>query len=84
MSESLSAGGRLRAARVRRGLSLSDISRRTRIDQRFLLGIEEANYAGFAARLFAVGFARSYARALGEPGDAVAAEARARFEARAC
>ena len=77
----LSAGLGLRAARERCGLSLSDLSQHTRIDQRFLRGIEEADYAGFPARLFAVGFAKSYARALGEPGDAVAAEARACFGA---
>lgn len=76
-----SAGERLRRARERRGLSLTDLAARTRIDQRFLRGIEDADYTGFPARLFAVGFARNYARALGEPADPVAAEARARFAA---
>lgn len=84
MSDSPSAGLVLRAVREGRGLSLGDLSARTRIDQRFLRGIEEADYAGFPARLFAVGFARNYARALGEPGDAVAAEARACFGIRPC
>lgn len=84
MPESHTAGTRLRAAREARGLSLTDLAQRTRIDQRFLRGIENADYAGFPARLFAVGFAKSYARALGEPVDAVADEARARFGPRSC
>lgn len=79
MIESQPAGARLRAIREELGLSVRDIAQRTRIDDRFLRTIEEADYRPFTAALFAVGFARSYARALGEPTEAVADEARAGF-----
>ena len=59
------AGPTLRAARERLGMSLQDVSGATRIAVRHLSAIEEGRYDGFAASIYAIGFARSYARVVG-------------------
>ena len=63
------AGPTLRAARERLGMSLQDVSGATRIAVRHLSAIEEGRYDGFAASIYAIGFARSYARVVGVPLD---------------
>ncbi len=60
-----SAGTRLRRAREAAGLSLADISAQTKIAERHLASIEAGNYGALASRAYAVGFTRSYARAVG-------------------
>lgn len=69
------AGQRLRHAREAAGLSLDDVSARTKIAARHLVSIEEDRFADLAGRTYAVGFSRSYARAVGldeaEIADAV-------------
>jgi cytoskeleton protein RodZ len=71
-------GDRLRAARVKAGLDLSDVATRTRIPQRHLVAIEAGDYAALPALTYCVGFVKSYARAVGaddvELGRAVRAE----------
>lgn len=57
-------GNRLRRAREIAGLSLGDISARTKIAERHLTAIEEDRLSDLAARTYAVGFSRSYARAV--------------------
>lgn len=59
-----SVGNRLRRARETAGLSLGDISARTKIAERHLIAIEEDRLSDLAARTYAVGFSRSYARAV--------------------
>lgn len=59
------AGARLRRAREEAGLSLKQVSERTKIPERHLGLIEEGQYSGLPARTYATGFARSYAKALG-------------------
>lgn len=59
------AGPALRTARERMGMSLDDVSRETRIAVRHLVAIEESRFEGFAAPVYALGFARNYARAVG-------------------
>lgn len=67
-------GETLRAARERRGLSLSEASRLTRIAPRFLVALEEDDYGALPAPVYARGFLRSYATLLGlEPEPLVAA-----------
>lgn len=61
----LSAGSQLREAREAAGLSRTDIASRTKVAERHLLAIEEDRFGDLAARTYAVGFARAYARALG-------------------
>ncbi|MEY2943810.1 MAG: hypothetical protein RLY97_1824, partial [Pseudomonadota bacterium] len=59
------AGGQLERARETQGQSRSDVARLTRIPERHLLALEQGNYAVFPARTYAIGFAKTYARAVG-------------------
>lgn len=58
-------GERLRAAREQRNLSLEDIAAQTRIPQRHLESIETADWDKLPAPTYTVGFAKSYASAVG-------------------
>ena len=58
-------GKRLADARQVAGLSLADLAERTRIAGRYLAAIEEGRFSDLASRAYAVGFARTYARAVG-------------------
>jgi len=73
-----SAGVMLRAARISRGRELSHIAAETRIPIRHLEAIEAGDFASLPSRTYAIGFARTYARALdlddAEITDAVRAE----------
>ena len=72
------AGERLRAARQEKGLSLEDIAAQTRIPRRHLENLENANWDQLPAPTYTIGFARSYASAVGlersEIGDQLRAE----------
>lgn len=58
-------GERLRAAREEKGLSLEDLAAQTRIPQRHLESIENAGWDRLPAPTYTVGFAKSYASAVG-------------------
>ena len=58
-------GERLRAAREEKKLSLEDIAAQTRIPQRHLESIEVADWEKLPAPTYTVGFAKSYASAVG-------------------
>lgn len=58
-------GPRLRAAREGAGLSLAQMSDRTKIPARMLQLMEAGDFAALPARTYATGFTRSYSRALG-------------------
>lgn len=58
-------GATLRAAREAQGLSLQDVASRTRITPRHVGAVEAGDYAALPGRPYAIGFARSYARAVG-------------------
>ncbi len=58
-------GDRLRAARTKAGLDLTDIATRTRIPLRHLSAIEAGDYASLPALTYCVGFVKAYARAVG-------------------
>ena len=70
------AGERLRRAREDAGLSLADITARTRIPERHLTSIEQGDFAALPARTYAVGFSRTYARALGLDAEEIVAAVR--------
>lgn len=72
----LTAGARLRDARLAAGLSVEEISARTRIARRHLEAIEEDRYSQLASRTYAVGFSRAYARAVGLDENAIAGAVR--------
>jgi cytoskeleton protein RodZ len=58
-------GERLRILRESAKLDLNDIATRTRIPLRHLEAIERGDYAALPSQTYAMGFTRSYARALG-------------------
>ena len=73
-----SVGERLRAAREEKGISLEDIASQTRIPRRHLESIEQSEWTRLPAPTYTIGFARSYASAIGldrnEIGDQLRAE----------
>jgi cytoskeletal protein RodZ len=64
-AEAPTAGERLRAAREEKKLSLEDIAAQTRIPQRHLESIETAEWDKLPAPTYTIGFAKSYASAVG-------------------
>lgn len=82
------AGDRLRAAREAAGLSLDDVSTRTRVPARHLAAIEEGRYgpnAGAAgeslpALTYSIGFAKAFASTVGLDPAEIAAQFRAEAE----
>jgi cytoskeleton protein RodZ len=72
------AGERLRAAREEKGLSLEDVAAQTRIPRRHLESIETADWDKLPAPTYTIGFAKSYASAIGldrtDIGDQLRAE----------
>ena len=64
-SQAPTVGERLRAAREEKKLKLEDIAAQTRIPLRHLESIEVANWDGLPAPTYTVGFAKSYAGAVG-------------------
>lgn len=60
-----SVGERLRAARIAAEMDLSDVAAKTRVPMRHLEAIERSDYDALPSGTYAMGFARSYARAVG-------------------
>jgi len=73
------AGIVLRRAREAGGYALQDIATATRISQRFLAALEASEYASFRAPLYAIGFAKTFARHVGVSECWVAEAVRARI-----
>lgn len=61
----LTAGERLRAAREGLGLSIEDVATSTRIPTRHLSSLETSDFSRLPAPTYSVGFAKSYAGAVG-------------------
>jgi len=59
------AGIVLRRAREAGGYTLRDVAVATCISERFLAAIEASEYASFRAPLYAIGFAKTFARHVG-------------------
>lgn len=74
-----SVGSYLRELRERRGVSLDEIARVTRVGRPYLEALEAGDSAKLPAPVFTRGFIRAYCQALGEPLE----EALARYENRA-
>ena len=70
------AGETLRAAREAKGMGMERVAQITRITQRHLAMIEAGDFAGLPGRTYAVGFSRSYARAVGLDETAIAQQVR--------
>ncbi len=65
MEMGLTAGERLRAAREGLGLSIEDVATSTRIPTRHLASLESGDFSKLPAPTYSVGFAKSYAGAVG-------------------
>jgi cytoskeletal protein RodZ len=61
----VSIGEQLAQARRRAGLTVAEISQRTRIRETIIRGVEQDNYAGCGGDFYARGFIRAIARAVG-------------------
>ena len=61
----------LRAARLRRRISLAEAEQATRIRQRYLEALEDDDYAALPAGVYSWGFLRNYAIYLGVPPEDV-------------
>jgi cytoskeleton protein RodZ len=77
--EAISTGGRLRAGRDAAGLSLAQLSDITKIPQRHLESLESGDFSALPGRTYALGFARTYARAVGLDGDEIVTAMRAEY-----
>ena len=74
-------GAQLKAAREARGLTLEQVAAETRIPQRHLVTIEAGNFAALPARTYAIGFTRTYAKAVGINDTEIADRVRAELDA---
>ncbi len=66
-----SVGERLRGARARMGWTLDSAAARTRIKRDYLDALETMDPRGLPSRAYAVGYLRTYSRALGLEPDAI-------------
>ena len=69
-------GARLKEARLARGYSLEDLQNITKIQKRYLIGIEEGNYAIMPGSFYVRAFIKQYAEAVGLDADEVLTEYR--------
>ena len=76
-SDFANVGGYLRALREYRGLSLAELSNRTRIRKAYLSALEDGDLSSLPSRPFATGYVRAYAQAVGVDGDLAAARFKA-------
>ncbi|WP_193768946.1 helix-turn-helix domain-containing protein [Metasolibacillus meyeri] len=58
-------GARLKEARLAKGLSLEDLQEVTKIQKRYLVGIEEGNYSIMPGSFYVRAFIKQYAEAVG-------------------
>ena len=75
--QTTTAGERLRAAREAKGLSLEDIASQTRIPLRHLESLEQSDWSRLPAPTYTIGFAKSYASAIGLDRNEIAEDLRA-------
>ncbi|PZX07802.1 cytoskeletal protein RodZ [Psychrobacillus insolitus] len=62
-------GARLKEARTEKGYSIDDLQEITKIQKRYLAGIEEGNYASMPGAFYVRAFIKQYAEAVGLNGD---------------
>ncbi|MEO9463744.1 MAG: helix-turn-helix domain-containing protein [Marinomonas sp.] len=70
------AAERLRHARQAKGMSIEQVAAKTRITNRHLELIEEGKFGSLPGRTYAIGFAKNYARVVGENEEEIAAGVR--------
>lgn len=69
-------GDRLRAARIKAGLDLQDVATRTRVPLRHLTAIENGDLSSLPSSTYSMGFAKAYAKAVGEDESEIASAMR--------
>lgn len=74
-------GARLRRARLRRGLDLDEIARRTKVNPSYLEFLEEERFADLPPRVYVRGFVLAYATCLGLDAPLVASSYMRRYDA---
>lgn len=67
----IKAGERLKEERIKKGLTIEDVSQGTKIRPNFLEYIEKSEYGKLPSATFAHGFVRNYSSFLGLPEDEV-------------
>ena len=67
--ETLTLGEKLKKIRSERRIGLTDISRFTKIQLKYLEDIEEGRYEKLPSDVYVKGFLKSYAKFLGVNGD---------------
>ncbi len=67
-------GTRLKEARLAKGFSLDDLQEITKIQKRYLVGIEEGNYSIMPGSFYVRAFIKQYAEAVGLDSDEILAE----------
>jgi cytoskeletal protein RodZ len=77
INESTSAGEQLRAAREAKKLSLDEVATQTRIPLRHLQSLEASDWTRLPAPTYTIGFAKSYASAVGLDRNEIAEQLRA-------
>lgn len=76
----IQAGQKLHEARLKKGLTLSEVSMATKIKAAFLLAIEKGEYQKLPEKTYAQGFVRNYAEFLGLPKNEILALFRREFD----
>lgn len=61
----MSVGSELKEARIARKISLADITKKTKIPEKYLEAVEENNFDIFPSQTYAKGFIRAYAKVVG-------------------
>jgi cytoskeleton protein RodZ len=65
IAESATLGDGLRRARDHSGKSLAELAAETKVNTRFLIALEQNDWSSLPSRVFAIGYVRGYAAALG-------------------
>ncbi|WGM32753.1 hypothetical protein KKHFBJBL_03007 [Brevundimonas sp. NIBR11] len=65
ITEAATLGDGLRKARELSGKSMAELAADTRVHERYLQALEENNQSALPSRVFAIGYVRAYAHALG-------------------
>jgi cytoskeleton protein RodZ len=71
------AGVLLREARMANGVTLAEVAEKTRVSRDFLIGLESGEIAEDIAPVYAIGYARAYARMVGVPEELAVDDVRA-------
>jgi cytoskeletal protein RodZ len=65
IADAATLGSGLRATREASGRSLAELTVATRVHTRYLIAMEEGDFSALPSRVFAIGYVRAYAEALG-------------------